>query len=116
MVALVNQVGRQGTQVYLHGCDFPVTLSWYWLKTDDGTLEQRFVVSTQPLSGHYITMLGKRRWHIEGFFKVVLHRFGLHRFGQATLKGVYRWRFAFPALPISRLLKAAMTVWHDHFT
>ncbi len=34
---------------------------------------------------------GKRRWQIEGWFKTAKHRFGLHRFGQATLLGVYRW-------------------------
>ena len=34
---------------------------------------------------------GRRRWAIEGFFKIALHRFGLHRFGQQTLLGVYRW-------------------------
>lgn len=28
---------------------------------------------------------------IEGWFKTSKHRFGLHRFGQATLLGVYRW-------------------------
>ena len=27
----------------------------------------------------------------EGFFKTAKHRFGLHRFGQQTLLGVYRW-------------------------
>ncbi len=26
-----------------------------------------------------------------GWFKTAKHRFGLHRFGQATLLGVYRW-------------------------
>jgi hypothetical protein len=26
-----------------------------------------------------------------GWFKTAKHRFGLHRFGQATLKGIYRW-------------------------
>jgi hypothetical protein len=35
--------------------------------------------------------LGKRRWQIEGWFKTAKHRFGLHRFGQGTLKGMYRW-------------------------
>ncbi|MGD1938115.1 MAG: hypothetical protein ACFCA4_11235 [Cyanophyceae cyanobacterium] len=34
---------------------------------------------------------GKRRWQIEGWFKTAKHRFGLHRFGQGTLLGVYRW-------------------------
>lgn len=26
-----------------------------------------------------------------GWFKTIKHRFGLHRFGQGTLLGVYRW-------------------------
>ena len=34
---------------------------------------------------------GKLRWQIEGWFKTAKHRFGLHRFGQGTLLGVYRW-------------------------
>jgi hypothetical protein len=38
-----------------------------------------------------ITRWGKLRWQIEGFFKTVKHRFSLHRFGQKTLLGVYRW-------------------------
>lgn len=87
----VRDVNRRGQQVYLEGLSFPVTLSWYWLKKDDGTTEQRFVVSTKPLSGVYITILGRRRWQIEGFFKTLKHRFGLHHFGQGTLLGVYRF-------------------------
>jgi len=35
--------------------------------------------------------LGRKRWAIEGFFKTIKHRFGLHRFGQSTQLGVYRW-------------------------
>ena len=38
-----------------------------------------------------MTWWGRRRWQIEGFFKTAKHRFGLHRFGQGTLLGVYRW-------------------------
>ena len=87
----VNQGLQRGQQVVLQGLHFPVTLSWYWLKRDDGSLEKRFVISTKPLSAVYITRLGRRRWQIEGFFKTVKHRFGLHRFGQSTLLGVYRW-------------------------
>jgi len=87
----VNQVVKRGQQVYLHGMNFPVTISWYWLKKDDGKKEKRFVVSTKPLSGIYIIMIGRRRWQIEGFFKTAKHRFGLHKFGQGTLLGVYRW-------------------------
>lgn len=87
----VYQILRRGQLVYLQGVDFPVTLSWYWVDRDDGTREKRFVVSTKPLSGVYITILGRRRWQIEGFFKVAKHRFSLHHFGQSTLLGVYRW-------------------------
>ncbi|PZV12020.1 MAG: hypothetical protein DCF22_13240 [Leptolyngbya sp.] len=35
--------------------------------------------------------LGRKRWAIESFFKTIKHRFGLHRFGQSTKLGVYRW-------------------------
>jgi len=70
---------------------FPVSVSWYDLKRDRGTQEKRFVLSTKPLKGSTITWWGKRRWQIEGWFKTAKHRFGLHRFGQGTLLGVYRW-------------------------
>ena len=75
----------------LAGLKFPVSLSWYYLKRDNGKLEKRYVLSTKVLKGSTITWWGKRRWSIEGFFKTVKHRFGLHRFGQQTLLGVYRW-------------------------
>jgi hypothetical protein len=87
----VSQGLQRGQQVVLQGLNFPVTLSWYWLSRDDGCREKRFVISTKPLSAVYITCLGRKRWQIEGFFKTVKHRFGLHRFRQSTLLGVYRW-------------------------
>ena len=68
-----------------------VTVSWYYLKRNDGKLEKRFVLSTKPLKASAINWWGKRRWQIEGWFKTAKHRFGLHRFGQETLLGVYRW-------------------------
>ena len=43
------------------------------------------------MKGTTITRWGKRRWQIEGFFKTVKYQFSLHRFGQKTLLGVYRW-------------------------
>jgi IS4 transposase len=61
-----------------------------WLKRD-GKRVQRFVISTQPMKGKTIARWGKHRWQIEGFFKTVKHRFSLHRFGQKTLLGIYRW-------------------------
>jgi hypothetical protein len=86
----VSELKTPGQQVYLTGLDFPVFLSWVWLKRD-GKRVQRFIISTKPMKAKTITRWGKLRWQIEGFFKTVKHRFSLHRFGQKTLLGVYRW-------------------------
>lgn len=48
-------------------------------------------MSTRPLKASTIKWWGKRRWLLEGWFKTAKHRFGLHRFGQGTLLGMYRW-------------------------
>ncbi len=45
----------------------------------------------RPLKASTIKWWGKRRWQIEGWFKTAKYRFGLHRFGQGTLLGMYRW-------------------------
>jgi hypothetical protein len=45
----------------------------------------RHVVSTRALSGKMIKRWGRRRFAIEGFFKVIKHRFGLHCFGQSHI-------------------------------
>ncbi len=82
---------RRGSQSRLLGLKFPVYLSWYYFKREDGKLEKRYVLCTKALKGSTIAWWGRRRWAIEGFFKTVKHRFGLHRFGQQTLLGVYRW-------------------------
>ncbi|MBR8832414.1 MAG: transposase [Chlorogloea purpurea SAG 13.99] len=87
----VNQIKTRGQLVHLHGLSEPVTLSWYWVKRDNGTRQKRYVVSTKPYSWSYISRLGKQRWAIEAFFKTVKHRFSLHCFGQKTLLGVYRF-------------------------
>jgi len=68
-----------------------LTVSWFWLKRSEGKRELRFVVSTYPYSGVYLVRLGRQRWTIEGFFKTIKHRFGLHCFGQKTRLGIYRW-------------------------
>lgn len=85
------QLHKRGQQLRLLGLKFPVYLSWYYFKRSDGKLEKRYVLSTKALKGSTITWWGRRRWQIEGFFKTAKHRFGLHRFGQQTLLGVYRW-------------------------
>ncbi len=82
---------QRGLQVTVEGIDFPLTVSWFWLKRAEGKRELRFVVSTHPYSGVYLVRLGRKRWAIEGFFKTAKHQFGLHCFGQSTKLGVYRW-------------------------
>jgi hypothetical protein len=49
------------------------------------------LILSQTMKGKTIARWGKRRWQIEGFFKTVKHCFSLHRFGQKTLIGIYRW-------------------------
>ena len=87
----VTHLHRRGQQVRLLGLKFSVHLSWYYLKRSDGKLAKRYVLCTKALKGSTITWWGRRRWQIEGFFKTAKHRFGLHRFGQQTLLGIYRW-------------------------
>ena len=87
----VAQLHKRGQQLHLRGLKCPVSVSWYYFKRDHGKCEKRFVLSTKPLKACTISWWGKRRWQIDGWFKTIKHRFGLHRFGQATLLGVYRW-------------------------
>jgi hypothetical protein len=82
---------KRGLQVYLKDIDYPLSVSWFWLKRADGKRELRFVASTYSYSGAYLVQLGRKRWAIEGFFKTAKHQFGLHCFGQSTKLGVYRW-------------------------
>lgn len=88
---VLRHLHKQGQQIRLLGLKFPVTVSWYYLKRDNGKLEKRFVLSTRPIKASTLKWWGKRRWQIEGWFKTAKHRFGLHRFGQGTLLGMYRW-------------------------
>jgi hypothetical protein len=82
---------KRGLQVDLKDIDYPLTISWFWLKRADNKRELRFVASSHPYSGVYLVRLGRKRWAIEGFFKTAKHQFGLHCFGQSTIIGVYRW-------------------------
>jgi hypothetical protein len=88
---ILQHLHTRGQQVRFVGSKFPVTVSWYYLKRNDGKLEKRFILATQPLKASTINWWGKRRWQIEGWFKTAKHRFRLYRFGQGTLLGVYRW-------------------------
>ena len=60
---------KRGLQVYLKGIDYPLTLSWFWLKRADNKRELRFVASTHPYAGAYLVRLGRKRWAIEGFLR-----------------------------------------------
>lgn len=87
----VAQLHKRGQQLRLSGWKSRVHLSWYYFKREDGKWEKRYVLCTKALKASTITWWGRRRWKIEGFFKVAKYRFGLDRFGQQTLLGVYRW-------------------------
>jgi len=56
---------RRGQQVYLHGLEFPVWVSWYLLKSANGRFQKRYVLSTRPMKATTITTWGRRRWAIE---------------------------------------------------
>ena len=100
-----NTIKRRGQIIPIKDWEKPVYLSWFWLKRKD-KLQKRFVISTKSLAGKRISQLGKRRWKIEGFFKTAKHRFGLDRFGQQTLLGIYRWL-------ILSLISFILTHWND---
>ncbi len=59
---------KRGLQVYLTGLDYPLTVSWFWLKRSDGNRELRFVASTYPYSGAYLVQLRRKRWTIVACF------------------------------------------------
>lgn len=43
----LTDLHKRGQQVRLVGLKFPVSVSWYYLKRDNGRLEKRFVLSTK---------------------------------------------------------------------
>ena len=87
----VAQLHKPGQQLRLSGLKSSVHVSWYYFKREDGKSEKRYVLCTKALKASTITWWGRRRWQIEGFFKVIKYRFGIDRFGQQTLLGMYRW-------------------------
>lgn len=86
------QLHKPGQRLYLKDLPFPVTIAWFYLQRDgDKKRSKRYVLSTAPLKASTIVWWGRHRWQIEGFFKTAKHRFGLHRVGQQTVLGMYRW-------------------------
>lgn len=51
----VAQLYKRGQHVRLVGLKFPVSVSWYYLKREDGKREKRYVLSTKVLKGSTIT-------------------------------------------------------------
>ncbi len=57
----LTRLHKKGQQVRLVGLKFPVSVTWYYLKRDNGKLEKRFVLSTKPLKASTINWWGKLR-------------------------------------------------------
>ena len=89
----IRQVRRQGQAIFLKDLpQIPLWLYWVWLPTKTGKgKEKRYVVSTIRWTPSTIRKKGRRRWRIEALFKTLKSRFGLHRFGQYTRRGVLRY-------------------------
>jgi len=87
----LQQLHRAGQQVRLRGLSMSLTWGYYFFKGKDGRYLKRHLLCTRRLKASTLRWWGRRRWAIEGFFKVAKHRFGLHRFGQSSILGVYRW-------------------------
>ncbi|GGJ59248.1 hypothetical protein GCM10008938_51690 [Deinococcus roseus] len=68
----------------------PIYFSWVWLERNGGW-EKRYVLSTEKMTPDNIRRTGRRRWTIEGVFKICKNRFGLHHFGQQSKIGVLRY-------------------------
>jgi hypothetical protein len=87
----VSEICDKGECVMLNNCSVKVYVSWFRFKCSDNSYETRYVISTRKLNGEYIAQIGRKRWKIEGFFKVMKSRFGMDQFGQRTFKGVIRF-------------------------
>lgn len=83
----VAQLHKRGQQLRLSGLKSSVHVSWYYFKRENGKWEKRYVLCNKTFKASTITWWGRRRWQIEGFFKVAKYRFGLDRFGETALFG-----------------------------
>ena len=58
---------RQGRALWLQGLPFPMWAASFYLRHPNGRVEERFVVSTEPMKPHALVRWGRRRWKIEAF-------------------------------------------------
>jgi hypothetical protein len=56
----VAQLHKRGIQVRMLGVEFPVHLSWYYFKREDGKLEKRYVLCTKALKASTMTWWGQK--------------------------------------------------------
>ena len=89
----IRQATRQRQGITLPGLpDLQLWLYWIWLSSSsDGPREKRYVVSTLNVVPDTIRANGRKRWRIEALFKTLKSRFGLHRSGQYTKRGMLRY-------------------------
>jgi hypothetical protein len=87
----LNDLAHHASQVRLQGWEQCVWLAWYWLRQSDGRVLKRFIVRTRRLKGSTLLWWGKRRWQIEGWFKVAKHRFGLHLANRLRWECIAGW-------------------------
>jgi hypothetical protein len=88
----VLQLHKRGIQVRLFELKFPVHMSWYYFKREDGKARKTLCLMHQSPKGKHYHLVGQAQVAFSrGSSRRRLHRFGLHRFGQGTLLGVYRW-------------------------
>jgi hypothetical protein len=87
----LHDLKRSGQRVHLEGLGIPLWAARFVLDRVEGGKEVRYVVATFQASGKTIIRNGKKRFAIEGFFKVAKYVFSLSRFGQRTARGAYRY-------------------------
>lgn len=88
----LKRLHKRGQHLRLQGFHFPVWVSWFYLKRHDG---KRRNSQCCCLQDNFCLALLIGGVSVDGRLRVgkraAKHRFGLHRFGQGTLLGVYRW-------------------------
>lgn len=82
---------KQGECVKLKGLELPLWTAHFTLPRHEKKPEVRYVVATFQATARHLIKVGKKRFKIEGFFKTIKHTFSLHRFGQRTRLGAYRF-------------------------
>jgi Transposase DDE domain len=104
---------KQGEYVKLKGLELPLWTAHFTLPRHEKDPEVRYGVATFQATARHLIKVGKKRFKIEGFFKTIKHTFSLHRFGQRTRMGAYRFLvLSFFAFILSHLQHLAH--YHPH--